>query len=82
MPRVLIEDLRNHLTEYVGSDTGDRIFTGPKGATPTRGNWRVSVKWPAQVVAAGLPVGFHFHDLRHTGNHLAVIRRAGPRPVS
>ncbi len=24
------------------------------------------------VVAVGLPAGFHFHDLRHTGNHLAA----------
>lgn len=21
---------------------------------------------------AGLPMGFHFHDLRHTGNHLVA----------
>jgi len=25
------------------------------------------------VVQAGLPVGFHFHDLRHAGNHLAAL---------
>ncbi len=24
------------------------------------------------VVEAGLPAGFHFHDLRHTGNQLAA----------
>ena len=62
LPRVLIEELRRHLGEYVGPAGTDHIFTGPKGATPKRGNWRVSVKWPAQVAAAGLPAGFHVHD--------------------
>ena len=81
LPGVLIDELRTHMTKYVGPDDGDRIFTGPKGATPTRGNWRVSVKWPAQVMAAGLPVGFHFHDLRHTGNHLAAESGASTREL-
>jgi integrase len=31
---------------------------------------RTTSHWTASVAAAGLP-GFHFHDLRHTGNTLA-----------
>jgi len=32
-------------------------------------------------VQAGLPVGFHFHDLRHTGNNLAVASGASTREL-
>lgn len=46
-----------------------------------RSNWRDSVRWPASVKAAGLPVGFHFHDLRHTGNHLAASAGASTREL-
>ena len=78
---MLIEELRRHLAEYVGPADTDHIFTGPKGATPKRGSWRVSVKWPVQVAAAGLPAGFHFHDLRHSGNHLAAESGASTREL-
>lgn len=81
LPRVLIDELRTHLAVYVGPADLDLIFVGPKGATPKRGNWRVSVRWVAQVAAAGLPVGFHFHDLRHTGNHLAAESGASTREL-
>ena len=30
---------------------------------------------------AGLPVGFHFHDLRHTGNNLAAASGASTREL-
>jgi len=33
------------------------------------------------VTAAGLPSGFHFHDLRHTGNQLAAASGATTREL-
>ncbi|MEV4202268.1 tyrosine-type recombinase/integrase [Micromonospora globbae] len=36
-----------------------------------RSNFQKAAGWSASVAAAGLP-GFHFHDLRHTGNTLAA----------
>jgi hypothetical protein len=33
------------------------------------------------VAAAGLPAGFHFHDLRHTGNQLAANSGATTREL-
>ena len=33
------------------------------------------------MIAAGLPVGFHFHDLRHTGNQLAADAGATTREL-
>jgi integrase len=38
-------------------------------------------KWPETVVTAGLPAGFHFHDLRHTGNQLAANSGATTREL-
>ena len=46
-----------------------------------RGNFGRAVKWPKTVVAAGLPAGFHFHDLRHTGNQLAANAGATTREL-
>ena len=37
--------------------------------------------WACQVKAAGLPAGFHFHDLRHTGNDLAAQSGASIREL-
>jgi hypothetical protein len=49
VPDVLVEELRNHLANYVGSADDALLFTGPKGAVPTRGNWQVSVRWAERV---------------------------------
>jgi integrase len=39
------------------------------------------VKWTRPVAEAGLPTGFTFHDLRHTGNHLASVSGASTREL-
>jgi integrase len=66
IPRVLVDELGMHLATFVEPTEPALLFVGPKGATPKRGNWRKAVNWTAQVRAAELPDGFHFHDLRHT----------------
>jgi integrase len=81
VPEVLVVELQAHMAAYVGSAEDALMFTGPKGATPKRGDWRVSVDWAAQVKAAGLPAGFHFRDLRHTGNDLAAQIGASTREL-
>jgi integrase len=72
--------LRGHLATYVGSADLDLIFVGPKGATPNRGNWRVSVRWVGQW-RRRVSRRFHLHDLRHTGNHLAGESGASTREL-
>jgi hypothetical protein len=47
------------------------IFTGDKGAPLRRSNVNRQPKWPESLAAIGAP-GLHFHDRRHTGNHLAA----------
>jgi integrase len=80
LPAILVDILRDHL-ERVGPGPESPVFTGERGGTPRRGNWRDIVGWPEAVNAAGLPAGFHFHDLRHTGNHLAAQTGASTREL-
>lgn len=81
MPRVLVNKFKAHLSDYVGEGPTALLFTGEKGAVLRRGNWRRSVKWSAAVAAVGMPTGFRFHDLRHTGNHLAALSGATTREL-
>src|SRR5262249_59629491 len=57
------------------------IFTGDKGALLRSGNFGRSVRWIETVRKVGLPEGFHFHDLRHTGNTLAAASGASTREL-
>ena len=41
----------------------------------------VLVEGSVLVAAVGLPVGFHFHDLRHTGNQLTAASGATTREL-
>ena len=81
LPPVLVADLSSHLAEHVGLTPEAAVFTGEKGATPKRGSWHSTVRWTGLVVEVGLPKGFHFHDLRHTGNHLASVSGASTREL-
>jgi integrase len=81
MPALLVQELDAHMDRYVAPGADALLFTGAKGATPKRGSWRSRIDWPAAVRAAGLPEGFHFHDLRHTGNHLAATSGASTREL-
>ncbi|WP_235545407.1 site-specific integrase [Phycicoccus sp. Soil802] len=80
LPAVLVEELESHLRK-VDADPDAPVFTGERGGVPRRGNWRANVQWKEAVKVAGLPEGFRFHDLRHTGNHLAAQTGASTREL-
>jgi integrase len=81
LPELILSDLRQHIEQYVKPEHEALIFTGEKGAMLKRGNWRRSVKWAESIKEVGLPAGFHFHDLRHTGNQLAAASGASTREL-
>ncbi|MEO3937541.1 tyrosine-type recombinase/integrase [Dermatophilaceae bacterium Soc4.6] len=81
LPRVLVDELSLHLAARVPAGAESLVFTGERGATPRRGNWRANVGWVDAVAEAGIPAGFHFHDLRHTGNHLVAQAGASTREL-
>ncbi|GAB7047869.1 tyrosine-type recombinase/integrase [Catenuloplanes indicus] len=81
LPAIAKAALEEHLKEHV--DAGDEalIFTGDKGALLRTGNFRRAVKWETALKNAKMPDGFHFHDLRHTGNTLAASTGASTREL-
>jgi integrase len=71
IPAAIRDDIKAHLRDYVGDADDSLIFTGAKGAVLRRSGFQYGSRWASSVALAGLP-GFHFHDLRHTGNTLAA----------
>ncbi|GAA4596143.1 hypothetical protein GCM10023194_67520 [Planotetraspora phitsanulokensis] len=65
VPELLLPDFRTHLNTYAGEGDEGLVFIGPKGAQLQRTNFTRT--WSKAISAAKL-TGFHFHDLRHTGN--------------
>lgn len=72
--------LRQHIVES-SPRTARRAWCSPATGTAryVAGNFHRATARTRTVVAAGLPSSFHFHELRHTGNHLAATSGA-PRP--
>jgi integrase len=81
LPAAALAALRPHMLAHVGQGPDGLVFTGDKGGLLRSGNFRRAVKWSAAVKAAGPPAGFHFHDLRHTGNDLAAASGASTREL-
>lgn len=81
MPPMLVDELKTHLAKNTGPGPRARVFTGRDGGDLRRDNWHRDADWSDSLKAAGLPKGFHFHDLRHTGNHLASQSGANLREL-
>ena len=80
IPAAIIPILQEHLAVYVGPAPGALLFTGVKGGPLRRSNFNKMSAWPHAVRTVGAE-GLHFHDLRHTGNHLAAVSGAGLRDL-
>lgn len=81
LPAAALKALRPHMCDYTGQGSESLIFTGEKGGLLRTGNFGRAVKWIETVKALGFPPGFHFHDLRHTGNTLAAASGASTREL-
>ena len=80
LPAAAVEALHEHLAEHVEDGSDALVFTGAEGALLQSGNFGRAVTWTQTVASVGLP-GFHFHDLRHTGNALAAASGASTREL-
>jgi integrase len=78
IPAFLLPDVAEHLATFTAADPRSLVFTGPKGAQLRRSNFTRA--WSKATAAAGLS-GFHFHDLRHTGNQMASEEGASLREL-
>jgi integrase len=81
LPAAALAALRPHMLTHVAADQGALVFTGGKGKPLCTSNFRRAVKWAQVLKAAGMPEGFTFHDLRHTGNNLAASSGASTREL-
>ncbi len=79
IPAGVLPALRTHLAKFAESGPTGRVFVGPKGASLRRTNFQTT--WVRARDAAGLPAGFRFHDLRHTGNTWAAGSGANLREL-
>ena len=71
IPQALVPILSQHLATYAEPEPTALAFPGAKGGPLRRGNFNRMSAWPRAALAIGVE-GLHFHDLRHTGNHLAA----------
>jgi integrase len=81
LPAMIVDVMTADLVEFP-AEPSELVFRGPLGASLRRNNFHRSVQWSKIVVEAGLPAGFHFHDLRHTGNNLAAASGASTRELT
>jgi integrase len=83
LPPVLVDVMHEHLDGFPAAGAEGLVFTGPKGAPLSRNIFHRSVSWADCVThkSVGLPIGFRFHDLRHTGNTLAAASGASTREL-
>ncbi len=81
LPSAALDALRDHVAEHADKEPDALIFTGRNGALLRSGNFGRATRWPKTVAELGLPAGFHFHDLRHTGNTLAAASGASTREL-
>ncbi|MDQ0795416.1 tyrosine-type recombinase/integrase [Streptomyces sp. B1I3] len=70
LPAFLRTDLRRHLDWYAEKGTDGLLFVGEKGKPFPRSTF--GRKWRRARVLVGMPDGFRFYDLRHTGHTLAT----------
>jgi len=80
VPVAIRSALQTHLEQFVGPEPDAHVFSGPTGRPIWRGNFNKLINWRATVTELGVP-GFHFHDLRHTGNTLAARTGASLRDL-
>jgi integrase len=77
-PDVLIPDLEEHIATYSGPGTHGLVFCGTQHQPLHRKTFYRN--WNKAADVAGLP-GFHFHDLRHTGNTVAAATGASTKEL-
>ncbi|MFC4495818.1 tyrosine-type recombinase/integrase [Streptomyces ovatisporus] len=70
LPDFLRTDLRRHLDWFAEKGRDGLLFVGEKGAPFRRSSF--GRKWRRARAKVGMPEGFRFYDLRHTGHTLST----------
>lgn len=78
IPEALIPEVERHLAEHAQSGKEGLVFPSREGKPFSSTSFNRS--WNKARAAVGLE-GFHFHDLRHTGNTLAASTGASTKEL-
>ncbi|MEU1307571.1 tyrosine-type recombinase/integrase [Streptomyces cinnamoneus] len=70
LPEFLRSDLQRHLDWYAEKGPDGLLFVGERGAPFRRSTF--GRKWKRARAKVGMPGGFRFYDLRHTGHTLST----------
>ncbi|AUH41629.1 tyrosine-type recombinase/integrase [Streptomyces sp. CMB-StM0423] len=70
LPAFMEKDLRRHLDWYAEKEPDGLLFVGERGKPFRRSTF--GRKWRKARSKVGLPDGFRFYDLRHTGHTLST----------
>lgn len=70
LPEFMLIDVQRHLDWYADQGPEGLVFVGERGAPLRRSTF--GRKYRKARAKVGLPDGFRFYDLRHTGNTLAA----------
>lgn len=70
LPAFLRRELRWHLESYAEAGPDGLLFVGERGAAFRRSTF--GRKWRKAREVVGMPEGFRFYDLRHTGHTLST----------
>lgn len=79
LPAGLVEELREHVAQFVHPGPDRLVFTGAAGGPLRQSNFRNRHWYPA-LAAAGIEK-LRFHDLRHVAGTLATVSGATIREV-
>ena len=78
IPQAIVAELEDHLAQYSGPGPDGLVFCGTQHQPLHRKTFYRN--WNKATAAVGLS-GFHFHDLRHTGNTLAAATGASTKEL-
>ncbi len=70
LPAFLSIEVKRHLDWFAEKDPNGLLFVGERGASIRRSTF--GRKWRKARAKVGLPDGFRFYDLRHTGHTLST----------
>ncbi|MFJ8863850.1 tyrosine-type recombinase/integrase [Streptomyces sp. NPDC102451] len=70
LPAFLYIEVKRHLDWYADKEPDGLLFVGERGAPFRRSTF--GRKWRRARTKVGLPEGFRFYDLRHTGHTLST----------
>lgn len=73
IPEAIVPDLEEHLHRFAADGEQGLVFAGTRGQPVRLATFYAA--WSKAVGRVGMS-GFHFHDLRHTGNTLAAASGA------